>query len=148
MKIDHLQPQQVLPQQPAMKQSPQDAKKFEEMLTEFPVEKGKKGPTVASWIQAIDQLKQNLEMEMTPENLKNYKDSVRDFLTYYLSHEVQVKERFVRDERMYLKSVRIIHVMDEKLDRLTDKLLDSQLGRLEVLKKTGEIQGLLLDLTV
>lgn len=153
MKIDHLQMQRVMSQHSVNNQMQNDVKKeqlkkFEEMLTNKPIEKEEKIETITSWIQAIDQLKQNLELEMTPENLKAYKESVKDFLDYYMKNDVYLKEHLTRDERTYYKSIRVIKVVDQKLDKLIDKLLDSQMGRLELLRKTGEIQGLLLDLTV
>lgn len=150
----HINPYQSIPFRPAqapIQQEFQDKqrsmKTFQDMLVR-PMETEKKIETVSSWIQAISQLRQQLELDMRPENLNAYKESVRDFLAYYTKHDITLKEHMTRDDRMYYKKIRLIHVADEKVDKLTERLLDSQMGRLEILKRTGEIQGLLVDLTV
>lgn len=54
----------------------------------------------------------------------------------------------VREGPFYTKKVSIIKTVDENMNELTEDLIGEQTGNLEILRLTGEIQGLLLELTL
>lgn len=122
--------------------------KFEETLKSTDVDLSERTKTLEQWIDSIEDLKNRLEQDITKDNLDMYKDSVKKFLDYYVTNDLYLKEYKTRDGMMYSKKIQVLKAVDNKIDDLTDKLVNSQMGRLEILKQTGDIQGLLFELTV
>lgn len=123
------------------------ADKFEETLKTKEVDGIDRTETLEQWIESIEDMKNKLEQDITKDNLDMYKDSVKRFLDYYVSNDLYLKEHTTRDG-VYTKRIQVLKAVDDKIDNLTDKLVDSQMGRLEILRQTGNIQGLLFELTV
>ncbi|WP_456363807.1 DUF327 family protein [Priestia aryabhattai] len=123
------------------------ADKFEETLKTKEVDGINRTETLEQWIESIEDMKNKLEQDITKDNLDMYKDSVKRFLDYYVSNDLYLKEHTTRDG-VYTKRIQVLKAVDDKIDNLTDKLVDSQMGRLEILRQTGNIQGLLFELTV
>lgn len=124
------------------------ASKFEETLKTSEVEGTERTKTLEQWIESLEEMKSKLEQDITKDNLETYKDSVKKFLDYYVNNDLYLKEYKTRDGLFYSKKIQVLKAVDDKIDELTDKLVDSQMGRLEILKLTGDIQGLLFELTV
>jgi len=123
------------------------ADKFEETLKTREIDGTERTETLEQWIQSIEDMKDKLEQDITKDNLDMYKDSVKKFLDYYVNNDLYLKEHTTKDG-MYTKRIQVLKAVDDKIDKLTDKLVDSQMGRLEILRQTGNIQGLLFELTV
>lgn len=123
------------------------ADKFEEALKTKEIDGTERTETLEQWIQSIEDMKDKLEQDITKDNLDMYKDSVKKFLDYYVNNDLYLKEHTTRDG-VYTKRIQVLKAVDDKIDKLTDKLVDSQMGRLEILRQTGNIQGLLFELTV
>jgi len=123
------------------------ADKFEETLKTKEVDGIERTETLEQWIESIEDMKNKLEQDITKDNLDMYKDSVKRFLDYYVNNDLYLKEHTTRDG-VYTKRIQVLKAVDDKIDKLTDKLVDSQMGRLEILRQTGNIQGLLFELTV
>ncbi|MGF7535631.1 DUF327 family protein [Bacillus mexicanus] len=122
--------------------------RFEETLKTNEVQGPERSETLEQWIDSLEEMKMKLESDITKDNLNMYKDSVKKFLNYYVNNDLYLKEYQARDGMYYTKKIQVLKAVDNKIDNLTDKLVDSQMGRLEVLKLTGDIQGLLFELTV
>ncbi|MCK2000027.1 YaaR family protein [[Brevibacterium] frigoritolerans] len=124
------------------------ADKFEETMKSIELEGVERTETLEQWIDSLEEIKSKLEQDITKDNLNLYKDSVKKFLDYYVKNDLYLKEYKTRDGLFYSKNVQVLKSVDDKIDELTDKLVSSQMGRLEILKLTGQIQGLLFELTV
>lgn len=124
------------------------ADKFEETMKNIELEGVERTETLEQWIDSLEEIKSKLEQDITKDNLNLYKDSVKKFLDYYVKNDLYLKEYKTRDGLFYSKNVQVLKSVDDKIDELTDKLVSSQMGRLEILKLTGQIQGLLFELTV
>lgn len=122
-------------------------KSFENTLSTDDSHSIDRSQTLEDWINSLEQVKTILENDITKENLDIYKNSLKNFLSYYTSNDLYLKEHSIR-EGYHTKKLHVLKAVDEKVDTLTDKLVDSQLGRLEILKATGQIQGLLFELTL
>lgn len=122
--------------------------KFEETLKTTEIEGPERTETLEQWIDSLEEMKSKLEQDITKDNLEMYKESVKKFLDYYVNNDLYLKEHRTRDGLFYSKKIQVLKAVDNKIDDLTDKLVDSQMGRLEILKLTGDIQGLLFNLTV
>jgi uncharacterized protein len=104
---------------------------------------------VIEMIDNIDKVKVKLENDLTVENLDKYKEALRSFLHYYTKNELQMESFYVKDSRTYMeKKVNIIKSIDEKMNDLTENLLETNRGHLETLNKIGEIKGLIVNLFV
>jgi uncharacterized protein YaaR (DUF327 family) len=124
------------------------ADKFEGLLKSGNINQVEKVKTLEQWIQTLEDMKTKLENDVTKDNMDTYKDSVKRFLNYYVDNDLYLKEYRTKEGLFYSKKVQVIKSVDEKIDDLTDKLMVTQAGKLEVLRLTGEIQGLLFELIV
>ncbi len=120
---------------------------FEETLKTNEVEGIERTKTLEQWIESLEEMKSKLEQDITKDNLNTYKESVKKFLDYYVNNDLYLKEYQTRDGLFYTKKIQVLKAVDDKIDELTDKLVDSQMGRIEILRLTGDIQGLLFELT-
>ena len=118
------------------------------LISDKKIEKTTKVKTLEQWVLSLEELKKNLEENVSRENLDTYKEAVKKFLDYYVQNDIYLKEHMTRSGLFLSKKIEIIKVSDEKIDKLTNNLLLSQLGRLEVVKLAGELQGLLFELIV
>lgn len=96
-------------------------------------------------IDSIDKLKRTLEMDLTVENLNSFKEAVKSFLEYYTNHKMSLEDFYLMDEKGYQKKMRIIRAVDEKVNNLTEHMLETNQGHLELLKSVGEIHGLVIN---
>lgn len=121
---------------------------FESSLKQTEVQGTERVKTLEQWIESLEEIKFRLEQDITKDNLDLYKESVKKFLDYYVKNDLYLSEHSAKDGMFYTKKIQVIKAVDEKIDALTDNLVNSQMGRLEILKQTGQIQGMLLDMVV
>lgn len=121
---------------------------FEEMFDTKKKMDKKEGSVLSQMIDNIDTLKKVLDMELTVDNLKKYKDAVQSFVEHYTKNELKMEDHILSDRKGYQKKVSIIRSIDENLTQLNQNMLESPLGHIETLKKIGEIQGLVVNLLI
>lgn len=99
-------------------------------------------------LDEIDRMGQALVEDRTVENLYAYKALVRSFIEETVSKGLALRERrgFSRTGRS--KIMRTVEEVDAKLVELTNLILKREHKELGVLKKVGEIQGLLINLLI
>jgi len=125
----------------------QHDEKFGEIMKTNKAKESSKEKVISEMVDNIDNVKVLLEHDLTVENLKKYKEAVRSFLDYFTKNEMQKETFFVRDSRTFIdKKVSIIKAVDEKINNLTENMLETNRGHLETLHQIGEIKGLILDL--
>jgi uncharacterized protein YaaR (DUF327 family) len=86
-----------------------------------------------------------LRLRPLMEEIRRYKQAVRQFLRYVVTNGFSVKAevyRFRTDERRKVQ----IEVVDQKLEQLASGILSGQLGQIDILARLDEITGLLVDL--
>jgi uncharacterized protein YaaR (DUF327 family) len=86
-----------------------------------------------------------LRLRPLMEEIRRYKQAVRQFLHYVVTNGFSVKAevyRFRADERRKVQ----IEVVDQKLEHLASGILSGQLGQIDILARLDEITGLLVDL--
>lgn len=121
---------------------------FEEMFDTKKKMDKKDDSVLSQMIDNIDTLKKVLDMELTVDNLKKYKDAVQSFVEHYTKNELKMEDHILSDRKGYQKKVSIIRSIDENLNQLNQNMLESPLGHIETLKKIGEIQGLVVNLLI
>ena len=90
---------------------------------------------------------QELARNPSPENVVAYKKAVARFIRQVVDGSVEITETEGR-MRKDMKKPRyaILHVVDEKLEKLGAYVLQNQRDKLEILRKVDELHGLLVDL--
>ena len=102
----------------------------------------------------------DLRKRPVQEEILRYKQAVRKFLHYVVENGYAVeaqtgipnaqkpgyKGSLWDPEAKKVKGFHIVHVVDQKLDRLAAEILAGQISQLELLAKLDEITGLLVDL--
>lgn len=90
---------------------------------------------------------QELARNPSPENVVAYKKAVGRFIRQVVDGSVQMAETEGRMRKdMKKPKYALLHVVDEKLDKLGAYVLQNQKDRLEILRKVDELHGLLIDL--
>ncbi|ABZ83323.1 conserved hypothetical protein [Heliomicrobium modesticaldum Ice1] len=82
----------------------------------------------------------------TVEDLKKYKELVKQFMDEVIKKGLQLEERRGFNRRGRAKIYKLITKVDEKLLELTDHVLKKQANSLKILGLVGEIKGLLVDM--
>jgi uncharacterized protein YaaR (DUF327 family) len=90
---------------------------------------------------------QQLAANPSPENVIAYKKAVGRFVRQIVSASVELTETEGR-LRKDMKKPRyaVLHVIDDKLDKLGAYVLQNQKDKLEILRRVDELHGLLVDL--
>jgi uncharacterized protein YaaR (DUF327 family) len=80
------------------------------------------------------------------KDMKHYRGLVKEFLNEIVtrSHEF-TRENFL-DKRGRHRVYGIIRLVDDNLDALAQELMKDEKDNLEILRRIGEIEGLLLDI--
>jgi uncharacterized protein YaaR (DUF327 family) len=81
-----------------------------------------------------------------PEEIKQYKTAVRDFLHYVVENGYTVEEQISGGNILKRKKFTLVQVVDRKLEQLAAGILAGQRSQLEILAKVEEINGILVDL--
>ncbi len=90
---------------------------------------------------------QQLADNPSPENIVNYKKAVGRFIRQVIDGSVELAEtegRLRKDMRK--PKYAVLHIIDEKLEKLGAYVLQNQRDKLEILRKVDELHGLLVDL--
>jgi len=90
---------------------------------------------------------QDLARNPSPENIIAYKKAVGRFIRQVVEGSVEIAETEGRMRKdMKKPKYALLHVVDEKLEKLGAYVLSNQKDRLEILRKVDELHGLLVDL--
>ena len=81
-----------------------------------------------------------------PEEIKQYKQAVRNFLHYIVENGYGIEEHTSGANLLKRKKFTIVQVVDHKLEQLAAGILSGQTAQIELLARIDEIQGLLIDL--
>lgn len=97
-------------------------------------------------IQKIDDQGKVLSETRTIEELRKYKQLVKEFMEDAVSLGLELQERRGFNRRGRTKIYKIVQEVDRKLLDLTDAILEKQKSSLEILEMVGEIKGLLINI--
>lgn len=97
-------------------------------------------------LELIDEIGRELRQRPSYRELRAYKDAIRSFLSLAIEKMYRVEtKRFVDlsgRRRVYF----LVDCVDEKLEELTQLILESQVPTIELTRRLDEIRGLLLDI--
>jgi hypothetical protein len=89
---------------------------------------------------------ERLSRSMTVRELVLYRQMVKDFLEDTLKRGIGLKETRGWDRRGRGKRYKLLEEVDAMLVSMGEELLQSEEGRIELLRKVGEIRGMLINL--
>lgn len=97
-------------------------------------------------MEQIDAEGKKLAKRRDVKDMKHYRGLVKEFLNEIVtrSHEF-TRENFL-DKRGRHRVYGIVRLVDENLDALAQELMKDEKDNLEILRRIGEIEGLLLDI--
>ncbi len=97
-------------------------------------------------VQDIEDQGKVLAQSLNIEDLRTYKQMVKDFMQDAVKHGLKLEERRGFNRRGRTKIYKIVTEVDKKLLDLTDTVLKKQEKGLKVLDLVGEIKGMLLNI--
>jgi uncharacterized protein YaaR (DUF327 family) len=87
-----------------------------------------------------------LKKSPTFESIKEYRQRVKAFVAYAVSHSITLEETTSGVNILKRKRFTLVKVIDEKLEALAASVLAAQKEQLAILAQIDEINGLLVDL--
>lgn len=97
-------------------------------------------------VQGIEDQGVKLSKSCTIEDLRKYKQLVKEFMQDAVKHGLELEERRGFNRRGRSKVYKIVNEVDKKLLDLTDAVVKKQEKGLQVLNLVGEIKGLLVNI--
>ncbi|EJQ10218.1 DUF327 domain-containing protein [Bacillus cereus] len=102
-------------------------------------------------VDNIGEIKAKLELELTLDNVMEYKNTVKSFLNFYVDNLLRYKDVMSRHPRYgYSQKMTIVKQAEVGLNELEDvmNLINTKTGHLEMLNQIGEIHGLIVNLVL
>ncbi|MDL2229285.1 YaaR family protein [Treponema sp. OttesenSCG-928-L16] len=81
-----------------------------------------------------------------PEEIKQYKRAVRNFLHYVVENSYTTEKQHTGVNFFKKKSYTLIQVVDRKLEQLAAAIMAGQSSQMDILARLDEIAGLLVDM--
>lgn len=97
-------------------------------------------------ISEITQVGKKLVDHMDIKDMKRYRGLVSDFMNEVVTNSHKFERENFLDRRGRHRVFGIVKLVNKNLDDLAQELLRTEKDHLKILEKTGEIQGLLLDI--
>ena len=89
-----------------------------------------------------------ISTHMDIKDMKKYRSLVKDFMNEVTSHSHEFSRENFLDRRGRHRVYGIVRSVDKKLDELAEELMREEKSQIDILNKVGEIEGLLLDISI
>lgn len=99
-------------------------------------------------MQEITQQGEKLSKHMDIKDMKKYRSLVKEFMNEVVTHSHEFSRENFLDRRGRHRVYGIVKLVDKNLDELAGELMKDEKDQLAILGKVGEIEGLLLDITI
>ena len=101
---------------------------------------------LTSMMEEITRQGAKLKKRRDIRDMKHYRALIKDFFNEVVTHSHEFARENFLDKRGRHRVYGIIRLVDKNLDELAQALLADEQDDLEILKRIGEIEGLILDL--
>ncbi|MCL1925400.1 MAG: YaaR family protein [Defluviitaleaceae bacterium] len=91
---------------------------------------------------------ERINKHMSINDLKHYRTLISSFINEIVTNGHEFSRENFLDRRGRHRVYGIVRKINEDLDTLAEELLSSEKNALSILDKTGQIQGLLMDLLI
>ncbi len=109
------------------------------------LENTEKNHTQRELLEMVDKIKSagaNLKSAATEDNVRQYKDVIKDYLTFVLKNYHKLKhERSVNYSTIYTR----VEIISKEVEELTNKLLNEEKNNIDVVAEVDKITGLIID---
>ncbi|QQO09881.1 YaaR family protein [Breznakiella homolactica] len=102
--------------------------------------------TLRELLDGVHSAGDELRQRPFPEEIKKYKQAVRNFLHYIVENGYTVEEQTSGTNLLKRKKFTLVQVADRKLEQLAASIMAGQNSQLEILARLDEIAGILVDL--
>ncbi len=103
---------------------------------------------LSTLINEISEQGKKLNEHMDIRDLKHYRSLVGDFINEVVANGHEYSREDMLDRRGRHVTYNIIRKVNATLDELADELMKNEKDNMAILEKTGNIEGLLLDIAV
>ncbi len=91
---------------------------------------------------------EKISKHMDIKDMKKYRSLVKEFMNEVVTHSHEFSRENFLDRRGRHRVYGIVKLVDKNLDELATELMKDEKDQLAILGKVGEIEGLLLDITI
>lgn len=91
---------------------------------------------------------EKISKHMDIKDMKKYRSLVKEFMNEVVTHSHEFSRENFLDRRGRHRVYGIVKLVDKNLDDLATELMKDEKDQLAILGKVGEIEGLLLDITI
>lgn len=93
-------------------------------------------------VEKIKAAGNKLKSAATEENIKQYKDSIKDYLTFVLKNYHKLRhDRSINYSTVYTR----VEIINKEAEELTRRLLTEEKGNIDVVAEVDRITGLIID---
>lgn len=93
-------------------------------------------------VEKIKVAGQKLKSAATEENVRQYKDKIKEYLTYVLQNYHKLRhDRSINYSTVYTR----VEIINKEVEELTHRLLGEEQGNIDLVAEVDKITGLILD---
>lgn len=97
---------------------------------------------IQEMVEKIKVAGQKLKDSATEENIRQYKDNIKDYLTFVLKNYHKIRhDRSINYSTVYTR----VEVINKEVEELTQRLLGEEKGNIDIVAEVDKITGLLID---
>lgn len=97
-------------------------------------------------IDEISDQGERINRHMDIADVKHYRTLISNFINEVVTHSHEFSRENFLDRRGRHRVYGIVKLINRELDELAEEVLKSEKNALTILEKTGQIQGLILDI--
>lgn len=102
--------------------------------------------SLAVMMEDITQQGNKLSRRMDIRDMKLYRKMIKEFMNEIVTHSHSFSRENFLDKKGRHRVYGMVKLIDQALDDLAEELMQEEKDHLAILKKIGEIQGMILDL--
>ena len=110
------------------------------------IEEGELQEKLGMMIEEISEQGNKIAEHMDIRDMRQYRTMISEFINEVVTHSHQFSRENFLDRRGRHRVYGIIKQVNKNVDDLAQELLKSEKNHMNILKKVGEIKGLLLDI--
>ena len=96
----------------------------------------------------ISEQGKKISTHMDIKDMKKYRSLVKDFMNEVVANSHEFSRENFLDRRGRHRVYGIVRAVDANLDELAEELMKEEKDQISILNKVGEIEGLLLDISI
>lgn len=112
------------------------------------IEEGELKEKLSGLMEEITAQGKKISTHMDIKDMKKYRGLVKDFMNEVVTHSHEFSRENFLDRRGRHRVYGIVRAVNKNLDDLAEELMKDEKDQISILNKVGEIEGLLLDISI